>query len=64
MKFIIISLVLGLLFGCGSIAGMNDCNGVDTSQAPDNIIRGSNETTYVWGSCQRSYSNKILEKGE
>jgi uncharacterized protein YceK len=53
-KIIILAVVLGLT-GCGEVAGMNDCDGVDTSQAPDNIIYNGSETTYVWGSCRKTY---------
>lgn len=55
MEKIILLIVVLCLTSCGEVAGMNDCDGVDTSQAPDNIINNATETTYVWGSCRKTY---------
>jgi hypothetical protein len=52
MKLIILIIVLSFLSACGD---PNACDGVDTSQAPDQIIRGSVSDTYIWGSCQKTY---------
>lgn len=54
MKILIFILVVTMLSGCGS---GNSCEGVDTSQAPTSISRGSSMTTYYWGDCSQTYPN-------
>lgn len=53
MRVLILLLVVIMVSGCGS----NSCEGVDTSQAPTSISRGSSTTTYYWGDCSRTYPN-------
>ena len=57
MKYVILVLIIAItfvLFGCGSEE--DSCIGVDTSQAPNSIIRGAASDTYYWGNgCSRTY---------
>ena len=58
MKYFILVLIVTIpllvLSGCGSEEG--SCVGVDTSQAPDSIIRGAASDTYYWGNgCSKTY---------
>ena len=56
MKYFIWVLIVTIplvLSGCGS---EGSCVGVDTSQAPDSIIRGAASDTYYWGNgCSKTY---------
>ena len=56
MKYFILVLIVTIplvLTGCGS---EDSCVGVDTSQAPDSIIRGAASDTYYWGNgCSKTY---------
>ena len=56
MKYVILVLITAItcvLSGCGS---EGSCVGVDTSQAPDSIIRGAASDTYYWGNgCSKTY---------
>jgi len=54
MIVLMLLLVVAMMSGCGN---GNSCEGVDTSQAPSSISRGSSSTTYYWGDCSRTYSN-------
>ena len=53
MRIIFLLAVCVALAGCGDMA--NNCEGVDTSRAPDSIVNNGQSTTYVWGNCSKTY---------
>lgn len=53
MRLVILALALSILSSCGE---GDPCAGVDTSQAPDQIIHGPVSDVYIWGSCQKTYT--------
>lgn len=61
MKKLILVFCFLFLASCGSESGHNgDCDGVDTSRAPDSVSRveqgGMIVETFTWGKCSITYT--------